>query len=40
VRVTGRYDYESSSGKAERQGVSFAATLRRDGAGWRMVGLR
>ncbi|HEU4719920.1 MAG TPA: serine/threonine-protein kinase [Gemmatimonadaceae bacterium] len=40
VHVTGRYDYESSSGKAERQGVSFAATLRREGAGWRMVGLR
>ena len=40
VRVSGRYEYESSSGRAERQPVSFAATLRRDGAGWRMVGLR
>jgi serine/threonine-protein kinase len=40
VRVTGSYQYESSSGRAERQGVSFAATLRRDGAGWRMVSLR
>jgi eukaryotic-like serine/threonine-protein kinase len=40
VRVSGRYEYESSSGRAERQPVSFAATLRREGAGWRMVGLR
>jgi hypothetical protein len=40
VRVTGSYQYESSSGRAERQGVSFAATLRRDGSGWRMVALR
>ncbi|HKP14570.1 MAG TPA: protein kinase [Gemmatimonadaceae bacterium] len=40
ARVTGSYQYESSSGRAERQGVSFAATLRRDGAGWRLVSLR
>jgi serine/threonine-protein kinase len=40
VRVSGRYEYESSSGRIERQPVSFAATLRREGAGWRMVGLR
>ena len=40
VRVNGRYDYESSSGKTERQPVSFAAILRRDGGAWRMVGLR
>ena len=40
VRVSGRYEYENSSGRAERQPVSFAATLRRDGAGWRMVALR
>jgi eukaryotic-like serine/threonine-protein kinase len=40
VRVTGSYQYEGSSGRAERQGVSFAATLRRDAAGWRLVSLR
>ena len=40
VRVSGRYEYEGSSGRTERQSVSFAATLRRDGGGWRMVGLR
>jgi eukaryotic-like serine/threonine-protein kinase len=40
VRVTGRYEYESATGRAERQGVSFAATLRRDGAAWRLVSLR
>jgi len=40
VRVSGRYEYESSSGRTERQPVSFAATLRREGAGWRMVALR
>jgi hypothetical protein len=40
VRVSGRYEYESSSGRSERQPVSFAATLRKDGGGWRMAGLR
>jgi eukaryotic-like serine/threonine-protein kinase len=40
VRVSGRYEYENSSGRTERQPVSFAATLRREGSGWRMVGLR
>jgi hypothetical protein len=40
VRVSGRYEYESSSGRTERQPVSFAATLRREGAVWRMAGLR
>ena len=40
VRVSGRYEYENSSGRTERQPVSFAATLRREGSAWRMVGLR
>jgi eukaryotic-like serine/threonine-protein kinase len=40
VRVTGRYEYEGSSGRAERQSVSFAAALRREGSGWRLVSLR
>jgi eukaryotic-like serine/threonine-protein kinase len=39
ARVTGSYVYESSSGKTERQPVSFAATLRRDGGAWRLVSL-
>jgi len=40
VRVTGRYEYETSAGHAERQTVGFAAALRRDGATWRLVSLR
>ena len=40
VRVTGRYEYESSAGRAERTPVGFAASLRKDGATWRMVSLR
>jgi len=40
VRVTGRYEYETSAGHAERQAVAFAATLRRDGSAWRLVALR
>jgi serine/threonine protein kinase len=40
ARLSGTYEYESSSGKMERQPVSFAATLRREGAGWRLVSLR
>jgi serine/threonine-protein kinase len=41
ARVSGSYAYESSSGRAERQPVSFVATLRREGAGaWRLVSMR
>jgi serine/threonine-protein kinase len=40
VRVTGRYEYEGSAGRTERQPVSFAATLRRDGGAWRLVAVR
>ena len=40
ARVTGNYEYENASGKTERQPVSFAATLRREGNGWRLVSLR
>ena len=40
VRVTGRYEYESSPGRAERQSVSFVAALRRDGGAWRLVSMR
>jgi len=40
ARVSGTYQYESSSGRVERQPVSFVATLRRDGSNWRLVSLR
>jgi hypothetical protein len=40
ARLMGTYEYESSSGKIERTPVSFAATLRHDGNGWRLVSLR
>jgi eukaryotic-like serine/threonine-protein kinase len=40
ARLSGTYEYESSSGKMERQPVSFAATVRREGSGWRLVSLR
>jgi hypothetical protein len=37
ARLSGSYEYESSSGKVERQPVSFVATLRRDGSSWRLL---
>jgi hypothetical protein len=40
VRVSGRYEYEGSAGRTERQPVSFAATLRKEGGGWRLVAVR
>jgi len=40
ARVNGTYQYEGSSGRVERQPVSFVATLRRDGSNWRLVSLR
>jgi hypothetical protein len=40
VRVTGRYEYENSAGRAERQPVGFAAALRKEGTAWRLVSLR
>jgi serine/threonine-protein kinase len=40
VRVTGRYEYENSAGRAERTPVAFAAALRRDGSSWRLVTVR
>jgi eukaryotic-like serine/threonine-protein kinase len=40
VRVTGRYEYETSAGRAERTAVGFTAALRRDGSVWRLVALR
>ncbi|MFL5616936.1 MAG: protein kinase domain-containing protein [Gemmatimonadaceae bacterium] len=40
VRVTGRYQYESSTGHTEREPVGFAAALRKDGSTWRLVSVR
>jgi serine/threonine-protein kinase len=40
AHVNGTYQYENSSGRVERQPVSFVATLRRDGSSWRLVSLR
>jgi eukaryotic-like serine/threonine-protein kinase len=40
ARVNGTYQYEASSGRVERQPVSFVATLKRDGSSWRLVSLR
>jgi serine/threonine protein kinase len=40
ARLVGTYEYVTTAGKAERQPVSFAATLRHDGNGWRLVSVR
>jgi eukaryotic-like serine/threonine-protein kinase len=40
ARLVGSYEYTTTTGKAERQPVSFAATLRHDGNGWRLVSVR
>ena len=40
ARLVGTYQYVSSEGKAERQPVSFNASLRNDGGSWRLVAVR
>ncbi len=40
ARLVGNYEYVTTAGKTERQPVSFAATLRHDGNGWRLVSVR
>jgi serine/threonine protein kinase len=40
ARLGGTYEYVTAAGKAERQPVSFAATLRHDGNAWRLVSVR
>lgn len=40
ARLVGSYEYFTTSGKAERQPVSFAAALRHDGSVWRLVSVR
>lgn len=40
ARLVGAYEYVTTAGKTERQPVSFAATLRHEGNGWRLVAVR
>jgi len=40
ARLVGSYEYVTTEGKAERQPVSFSATLRHEGNGWRLVSVR
>jgi hypothetical protein len=40
ARLVGTYEYVNSEGRAERQPVNFAATLRHDVNGWRLVSVR
>lgn len=40
LRVTGTYTYEGKNGKQDRQPVSFVATARREGSGWRLAAMR
>jgi serine/threonine protein kinase len=40
ARLVGAYEYVTTAGKVERQPVSFAATLRHEGNGWRLVSVR
>jgi hypothetical protein len=37
ARVVGSYDYVTLEGRTETRAVSFAMSLRREGAGWRVV---
>jgi eukaryotic-like serine/threonine-protein kinase len=40
ARLVGTYEYTNSEGRAERQPVNFAASLRREGSSWRLVSVR
>lgn len=40
ARLVGTYEYVTSSGRTERQPVSFAATFRHDGSAWKLVSVR
>ena len=40
ARLVGSYEYVTTAGKTERQPVNFAATLRHDANGWRLVSVR
>jgi serine/threonine-protein kinase len=40
ARLVGTYEYVTSAGKTEKQAVSFNASLRYDGASWRLTSVR
>jgi serine/threonine-protein kinase len=40
AHVVGTYDYTGTDGRAQRQPVSFHATLRQDGGAWRLVSVQ
>jgi serine/threonine-protein kinase len=40
ARLTGAYDYVTNAGKTERQAVSFQASFRHDGGGWKLTSVR
>jgi hypothetical protein len=40
ARLVGTYEYVTTAGKTVREPVSFAATLRHDGNGWRLASVR
>lgn len=40
AHLVGSYEYVTSEGKTERQPVSFNASLRYDGSGWRLTSVR
>ena len=40
ARLVGTYEYVNSEGRTDRQPVTFAASLRRDGSGWRLISVR
>jgi len=40
ARLVGSYEYVNSAGRTDRQPVSFAASLRRESGGWRLVSVR
>ncbi|HXV18341.1 MAG TPA: hypothetical protein VD758_16255, partial [Gemmatimonadaceae bacterium] len=40
AQLVGTYEYVTSEGKTEKRPVSFSASLRNDGAGWRLTSVR
>ena len=40
ARVVGTYDYTGADGRAQRQPVTFHASLRQDGGAWRLVAVQ
>lgn len=40
AHVVGSYDYTGTDGRAQRQPVTFHASLRQDGGAWRLVAVQ